>query len=369
MKLTTRVRPLFFENNALILLDQTLLPTTEVHVRCTTVSEVADAISTMKVRGAPAIGISAAYGMVLACRELGGSTHSDINSDNRREMLDKLLEAGRMLEATRPTAVNLAWAVRRMLAVIRQVIMEEQAPTMAAVEKVALTEATRIEEEDREMCEAMGLAALELLPKEPEKISILTHCNAGALATGGVGTALGVVRAVHAAGRLERLYADETRPFLQGARLTAWEAHKDDIPVTLQADVGAASLLATGKVHMVVVGADRIAANGDTANKVGTFGLAIVANWFKIPVVVAAPTSTLDLNLSDGTQIPIEERPAREVEGFGGVRTSPEGIGIRNPSFDVTPASLIAAIVTEQGVARPPFAQSLRRALEKAGRP
>jgi len=319
----TEVRTIRWVGDAVVLIDQRRLPAVEEYVTCRTLADVEEAIATMVVRGAPAIGVTAAYGMALA-----------------RRAGDDLAIAGERLKASRPTAVNLAWAVDRML-------------------EAGCTEdlARRIHEEDIGFCEAIGRHGLAAFPERGGRA--LTHCNTGALATAGIGTALGMIRAAHQAGRLERVYADETRPWLQGARLTAWECVRDGIPVTLLADSAAATLLSQGAVDLVVVGADRIAANGDAANKVGTYPLAVLAHRHGVPFYVAAPTSTLDLSLPDGGAIDIEQRPAHEVTHLAGAPIAPEGVDAFNPSFDVTPAELISGIVTERGMVRPPYIESL----------
>jgi methylthioribose-1-phosphate isomerase len=304
------------------------------------------AIKTMIVRGAPAIGVAAAYGMYLGAGE--------IETRDRTAFLERLEAVGQMLRDTRPTAVNLFWAIERMLKVART--------TPGSVEQVRQTlleTAKVINAEDIETCQAIGAHGLEVLPKQPEKLRLLTHCNAGALATAGYGTALGVVRSAYTAGRLQRLYADETRPRLQGAKLTTWECIYDGIPVTVITDSMAAHCMQQTMIDAVVVGADRIAANGDTANKIGTYSLALVAKAHNIPFFVAAPKSTVDLSLSNGSQIPIEERDPVEIYQIGETRLVPKGAEFYNPAFDVTPAELISAIITEQGAIAPAELQSI----------
>jgi methylthioribose-1-phosphate isomerase len=320
--------PLEWRDDALQLLDQRLLPVEEKWVACRTYEETARAIRDMVVRGAPAIGCTAAYGVALGIRQ--GAP------------LDQVCAA---LAATRPTAVNLFWALERM----KQV--------RAAGFDDYLKEAHRILAEDIAACVAIGDHGAPLLPDGV----VLTHCNAGALATGGYGTALGVIRSAVKKGRNLRVFADETRPFLQGARLTAWELHKSGIDVTLITDNMAAHLMQRGEIQSVVVGADRIARNGDTANKIGTYGVALAAQAHGIPFFVAAPLSTIDLRTPSGKEIPIEERDRREVTHVGDRALAPDGIGVRNPAFDVTPHALIAAIVTETGVAREPYVESLAK--------
>ncbi|HZR08264.1 MAG TPA: S-methyl-5-thioribose-1-phosphate isomerase [Myxococcales bacterium] len=325
-------RTLWFEDGALNLLDQRRLPAQAGIVTVRSARETAQAIRDMVVRGAPAIGCAAAYGMALAMR-----SGEDFE------------EARKLLLASRPTAVNLSWAVARLARV--------QPRTFEALR----AEADRVLEEDLASCKAIGRHGAQLVP---DGKGILTHCNAGGLATAGYGTALGVVRAALEAGKKCAVFADETRPWLQGARLTAWELLQDGIPVTLLPDVAAASLLRSGRIGCVVVGADRIARNGDTANKVGTYPLALAARAASVPFFVAAPTSTIDLAATSGADIPIEERAAAEVTHLGGARVAAEGVQVFNPAFDVTPADYIAAIVTERGVARAPYQRSLPPLLE-----
>jgi methylthioribose-1-phosphate isomerase len=328
------------------LIDQRRLPAVETYVTCASAAEVADAIRDMVVRGAPAIGVTAAFGIAL------GATQAAARD---AESFDRLLEAAlERIAGARPTAVNLFWAVARMRDLARAARAGGAPPaaTAAALEN----EARKIHDEDLAACRAIGSWGATLVPGEA---SILTHCNAGGLATAGYGTALGVVRAAVEAGKRVRVFADETRPFLQGARLTAWELLHDGIPTTLIADVAAASLLRAGEIDLVVVGADRIAANGDVANKVGTYPLALAAREHGVPFYVAAPLSTVDLACPDGSQVPIEERDGREVTEVNGTRIAPEGVDVRNPAFDVTPARLVTAIVTERGIARPPYGEAL----------
>ena len=316
------------------LLDQRLLPQRAEYVQCRNADEVAAAIRTMVVRGAPAIGVTAAYGMALAA--LGG---------------EDLSRAADILKASRPTAVNLAWAVDRMLDLSQHSAVSTQH---------FVAEAVRIHEEDIAANRAIGRHGAALLAKQA---TVLTHCNAGALATGGYGTALGVIRAAVEVGKKISVFADETRPYLQGARLTAWELQQDGIDVTLITDNMSGHFFQQGKFDAVIVGADRIAANGDTANKIGTYTVAVLANAHGVPFYVAAPVSTIDAACPDGRGIPIEERSAQEVVEMGGVRIAPEGIAVRHPAFDVTPAHLITAIITERGVLEPPFGEAIRTAL------
>ena len=332
--------PVAWHDDRVSLIDQTRLPTLYSRVEIRRSDDMAMAIKTMIVRGAPAIGVAAAYGMYLGARE--------IETDDRAEFLTALDGVADLLRGTRPTAVNLFWAIERMLKTAHQ--------TLGSVESITtllLRTAQEIQYEDLRTCQAIGDRGLEALPESPQKLRILTHCNAGALATAGYGTALGVVRSAWREGRLERVYADETRPRLQGAKLTAWECVQEGIPVTVITDSMAAHCMKEGLVDAVVVGADRIAANGDTANKIGTYSLALVARAHNIPFFVAAPLSTVDFSLSDGTQIPIEERDPVEIYRVGDTQLTPPGVDFYNPAFDVTPAELIAAIVTEDGAIPP----------------
>ena len=301
---------------------------------------MAEAISTMIVRGAPAIGVAAAYGMYLGARA--------IETTDRDRFLLELVEIGKLLRATRPTAVNLFWAIDRMEKTAAN--CEGSVPEIAAQLLVA---AQKINAEDIETCQAIGAHGLAALPSSPEKLRLLTHCNAGALATAGYGTALGVVRSAWTQGRLARLYADETRPRLQGARLTSWECVQEGIPVTVISDSMAAHCMKQGLIDAVVVGADRIAANGDAANKIGTYSLALIAAAHHVPFFVAAPRSTIDFSLSDGSLIPIEERHPAELYQIGETIICPPGVEFYNPAFDVTPAHLIQAIITEFGAFSP----------------
>ena len=334
------INPVRWENERLVLLDQTRLPAEEVERSCASWTEVADAIRRLVVRGAPAIGVAAAFGLVLAARESATRDASALRSD--------LEDAIKGLAATRPTAVNLFWALDRM----RRVIDAGPDLPAAALAERLLAEAQAIRDEDIAANRAMGAHGAALVPANAR---ILTHCNAGALATAGYGTALGVVRAAHAQGKVALVWVDETRPVMQGSRLTAWECVREGIPHRLIADVAAASVMSRGEVDLVVTGADRIAANGDTANKIGTYSLAVLAAHHRVPFYVAAPFSTIDPSIASGAQIPIEERDASEVRRVGGQQTAPSASPVFNPAFDVTPAALIAAIVTERGVVRPPY--------------
>jgi len=326
--------------DGVVMIDQTRLPNETSFVTCRTYTEVADAIRTMVIRGAPAIGVAAAMGVAL------GALHSD----NLEADMPLICET---LSKTRPTAVNLFWAIDRM----RGVYNAEKHLGPAGVRARLVEEARRIREEDIAINEAIGRNGAGLVP---DGKTVLTHCNAGALATAGFGTALGVIRAAVRMGKKIDVFADETRPFLQGARLTAWELQRDGIDTTLITDNMAGHFLKSGRIGCVVVGADRIAANGDVANKIGTYGVAVLAKENNVPFYVAAPMSTLDLTLESGDQIPIEERAAREVTHVQGVVVAPEGIKVANPAFDVTPNRYITAIITEGGVARAPYTDTLR---------
>jgi methylthioribose-1-phosphate isomerase len=336
-----------WRDGALVLIDQRRLPGQLVYERCADVDAVARAISELRVRGAPAIGVAAAYGLLIAANASRGETIDELRRD---------VEAAAVrLRATRPTAVNLGWALDEMLRVLGGDVASARAALGAKAEQLA--------REDLAACQRIGDNGAPLIPRGAR---VLTHCNAGALATVGYGTALGVIRSAHAQGRLSEVLVDETRPVLQGARLTAWELMRDGIPATLIADGAAAHYMARGRVDAIVVGADRIAANGDVANKIGTYGLAVLAHAHGIPFYVAAPISTLDPSTASGDQIPIEERDAAEVTTIAGQRIAPEGVRVGNPAFDVTPARFVTAIVTERGVAQAPYEASLRVLLEAA---
>jgi methylthioribose-1-phosphate isomerase len=328
-------------------IDQTRLPLEESYVLATTYEQVADVIVTMVVRGAPAIGVSAAYGVALGALKTTAHTTEGF--------VPEFENICARLAGTRPTAVNLFWAIDRMKGLFAD--LRSNGATLDQIKEKFLIEAHTMYEEDIAGCKTMGAFGGALLPREG---GVLTHCNAGALATCGYGTALGVIRAAVEQGKQIHVYADETRPFLQGARLTAWELMADGIPTTVICDNMAASLMRSGRIQAVVVGADRIAANGDTANKIGTYNVAILAREHGIPFYVAAPWSTIDTATPTGESIPIEERPAAEVTHHGGKQLTPHGVGIRNPAFDVTPAKYVTAIITERGVLRAPYVDSLR---------
>ena len=336
----SHVCPVAWDNDQVLLIDQTRLPAEYAVVEIKRYEDMAEAIRTMIVRGAPAIGVAAAYGVYLGARQ--------IRTADRDVFLEQLDAIAQKLRATRPTAVNLFWAIDRMLKTAHQT----RGP-VETVQQALLKTAQTINSEDLQTCRDIGDFGLQALPSKPEKLNLLTHCNAGALATAGYGTALGVVRSAWREDRLARLYADETRPRLQGAKLTTWECIQDDIPVTLIADGMAAHCMKQGLIDAVVVGADRIATNGDTANKIGTYSLALVAQAHAVPFLVAAPLSTVDFSLTDGSQIPIEERHPSEIYQIGETTICPAGVEFYNPAFDVTPADLIAAIITEHGAIAP----------------
>ena len=340
--LVTQFETIDFRGTELILLDQRRLPTEEIYVTCSTYSEVAKAIEEMVVRGAPAIGITAAYGVVLGLLTLKSEENS-----TRLAAFEAMISR---LANTRPTAVNLFWALERMRRAVASHLHEMD---LVQVIEMAEREAVAIHREDRDMCAAMGRHGAALMGDD---VTLLTHCNTGALATGGSGTALAVIRELAHQSRLKEVYAGETRPFLQGARLTAWELAKDDLPVTVITDNMAADFMRRGRIDAVVVGADRIAANGDTANKIGTYGLAVLCAAHDIPFYVVAPTSTIDPTTHTGEDIEIEQRNSREVTHVGIQQIVPSGVPVANPAFDVAPAHLITAIVTENGVNQPPYA-------------
>jgi methylthioribose-1-phosphate isomerase len=332
-----------FEDETVVLIDQRLLPGDEVYLRCRDHHQVAVAIRDMAVRGAPAIGVTAALGLALGVRR------ENAEGPVLQAAFDAMCAE---MAATRPTAVNLFWAIDRM----RRRFARDAAAGGAVLRDGLLQEAQAILDEDIASCRRMGDLGAPLLP---ENARVLTHCNAGALATAGYGTALGVIRSAARLGRIRQVYADETRPYLQGARLTAWELMQDAIPTTLIADNMAGHLMARGEIDAVIVGADRIAANGDVANKIGTYSVAVLAKENGLPFYVAAPTSTFDLATPTGAGIPIEERPAEEVTHHAGRRLAPAGVSVRNPAFDVTPHRYVTAIVCERGIARAPYTESL----------
>jgi len=335
-----------WQPDAVVMIDQRKLPGQEVYVRCKTAQEVARAIKTMVIRGAPAIGVAAAMGIALGLRRS--------KSSGTRQFAVEFTKLCDLMAATRPTAVNLFWAIDRMKKSFAAGVQAGQ--SVDELKDRLEREAQMIHDEDVESCRAMGRFGADLVPAQAR---ILTHCNAGALATAGYGTALGVIRAAAEMGKVVQVFADETRPFLQGARLTAWELVRDNVPTTVITESMAGPLMRKGDVDFVVVGADRIAANGDVANKIGTYTVAMMANAHNVPFYVAAPLSTIDLATPDGDHIPIEQRHAREITHLGSTRLAPEGASVWNPAFDVTPHRLIAGIITERGIARPPYDVSL----------
>jgi len=330
-------------------IDQTKLPTEETYVVCTTHQQVADVIRTMVVRGAPAIGVSAAMGVALGVMNSTAASESELRIE--------FDEIARVIGETRPTAVNLFWAIQRMRAKFESL----HGQSLTKIKNALVEEAKRMHAEDIAANQAMGSHGATLMPASG---GVLTHCNAGALATCGYGTALGVIRAAVEAGKKIHVYADETRPFLQGSRLTAWELMKDGIATTVISDNMAGAMMQQGKIQAIVVGADRIAANGDVANKIGTYSVAVLAKEHEIPFYVAAPISTVDLATPNGSKIPIEQRSSKEVTHIGGRQMVPDGVSVENPAFDVTPAKYVAAIVTERGIARAPYGESLRKLSE-----
>jgi methylthioribose-1-phosphate isomerase len=343
------VKAIEWADGKLMLLDQTLLPVEQRVLELDSYKEVIQAIKDMKVRGAPAIGVAAAYAVAMAARE--------VRVDGHREFLPLLEQAGREIASARPTAVNITWAVERMLKVV------EPELDLGQVRARLVAEARRIHEEDIGINRMIGDFGKGLMP---EGGAVLTHCNTGALATAGYGTALGVIRAGWEDGKRFHVFNTETRPFLQGARLTSWELVQLGIPSTLIVDSSAGLLMRRGEVSCVIVGADRVAANGDVANKIGTYTLAVVARENGIPFYVAVPISTIDLSILSGDEIPIEERRPEEVTQFGGRQTTPEGIGVRNPAFDITPHEYVSAIITERGIVQEPYGENLLKAV-KAG--
>ena len=342
-----------WQDDVIVMVDQRKLPGQEIYVRCRTAQDVARAIRTMVIRGAPAIGVAAAMGIALGVRRS--------SAKGTRQLAVDFQKVCDMMAATRPTAVNLFWAIDRM-----KRAFSEAAQAGASADEIAArldAEARHIHDEDVASCRAMGGYGAVVLP---DGARVLTHCNAGALATAGYGSALGVVRAAVEQGKRIAVIADETRPFLQGARLTAWELLRDGIQTTVITESMAGPLMRAGEIDLVVVGADRIAANGDTANKIGTYTVAVLAHEHKLPFYVTAPLSTIDLATPDGERIPIEERDQREVTHLGPSRLTPIGAKIRNPAFDVTPHRYITGIITDKGIIRPPYTETLKRAVEMA---
>ncbi|HTY21343.1 MAG TPA: S-methyl-5-thioribose-1-phosphate isomerase [Geobacteraceae bacterium] len=343
-------RTIEWRDNRVVMIDQTRLPAEEVYNEYSDFKGVAEAIRGMVIRGAPAIGVAAAMGIALGARDIIADTF-----DSYFRQLENICE---VMAKTRPTAVNLFWAIERM----KRVALINRERGLAQISELLKEEAIRVEMEDLAICKAIGRHGASLVK---DGAAILTHCNAGGLATAGYGTALGVIRAAHEEGKKIRVFADETRPWLQGARLTAWELLQEGIPVTLIADNMAGWLMKKGEIGICVVGADRIAANGDTANKIGTYSVAVLAKENGIPFYVAAPTSTLDLTKKSGDDIPIEERHSLEVTHLHGIPVAPEGISVRNPAFDVTPSRYISGIITEKGVVTGDYERQLRRLVDK----
>ncbi len=340
------IQTLEWTDSGVRFIDQTKLPTEETYVTCKTYTQVADVIRNMVVRGAPAIGVAAAMGIALGIKDSKAE-----NGGQLKQEFDRVCDA---MGKTRPTAVNLFWAIRRM----RDKFEMLRVRPLAQIKQSLIEEAKRMHAEDIASNQAMGRHGATLMPATG---GVLTHCNAGALATCGYGTALGVIRAAVEQGKKIHVFADETRPFLQGSRLTAWELMKDGIPTTVISDNMAGAMMKQGKINAIVVGADRIAANGDVANKIGTYSLAVLAKEHNIPFYVAAPLSTVDFETLDGSGIPIEQRDGKEVTHIAGRQMVPDGVEVENPAFDVTPAKYVTAIVTERGIARAPYEDSLRR--------
>jgi methylthioribose-1-phosphate isomerase len=338
------IQTLEWTDNGVRFIDQTKLPTEETYVTCRTYEQVADAIRTMVVRGAPAIGVAAAMGIALGVKNSKAETVGELKRD-----FDHICD---VIGETRPTAVNLFWAISRMQEKFERLRIRP----IGQIKQELVEESQRMHAEDIAANQAMGRHGATLMPSAG---GVLTHCNAGALATAGYGTALGVIRAAVEQGKKIHVFADETRPFLQGSRLTAWELMKDGIPTTVISDNMAGAMMRQGKIGAIVVGADRIAANGDVANKIGTYGVAVLAKENGIPFYVAAPVSTVDLSCADGEKIPIEQRNAREITHIAGKQMVPDGVSVENPAFDVTPAKYVTAIITERGIARAPFDESL----------
>lgn len=336
-----------WKNNEVELLDQRLLPQKAVYVKCKTAEDIYSAIKKMKIRGAPAIGIAGAYGVYLGARKSKAKNIASFKKDLAKVM--------KYLASSRPTARNLFWALEEM----EEVVKRNSKKSVVEVKKLLLKEAHKVLAEDKRICRRIGKNGSTLIKKGS---NVLTHCNAGGLATGDYGTALGVIFA--SKGKIKRVYADETRPVLQGARLTVWELLQRKVPTTLICDNMAASLMAKKEIDAIIVGADRIAANGDAANKIGTYNLAVLAKYHKVPFYVAAPESTFDLSISSGKGIPIEERSAEEVRTIGGKTITVPGVNVKNPAFDVTPRKLISAIITEKGVIRKPTARRVRKVLK-----
>jgi len=345
----SKVQTLIWDERNLHLIDQRKLPFIKEYEVCDTFEKVAAAIKDMVVRGAPAIGVSAAYGAAIAALQYEGSTKEDF-----KKYFENALEC---LAASRPTAVNLFWALKRM----KDVFIDNEDHDIASIKKALVAEAEKTEYEDVLINKKIGESGIEAFKDFKSSVRILTHCNAGALATAGYGTALGVIRSLASVGKIKNVVVDETRPYLQGARLTAWELEQENIPFFIITDNMAAHMMSKGEVDAVVAGADRIASNGDSANKIGTLGVSILASYYNIPFFIAAPLSTIDISIKTGSQIPIEERDGREVREVLGKRIISDEMPVRNPSFDVTPAANITGIITEKGVIYPPFTENIER--------
>jgi methylthioribose-1-phosphate isomerase len=358
----SNVKTLIWDNKSLKLIDQRKLPFEEIYVDCITADDVGIAIKDMVARGAPAIGVAAAYGAALAAKQYTG--------DDEAEFIAFLNAKLKMLGNTRPTAVNLFWAINRMKGIVEKSISQSNTyPSdtglINTIKDNLAAEAQKIEREDQEINLKLGKNGASIFSARVDKLKILTHCNAGALATAGYGTALGVIRSLHSDGKVENVIVDETRPYLQGARLTAWELYREEIPFFVISDNMSGYFMSKGMVHIVIVGADRVAANGDAANKIGTLSVSILAKYFNIPLYIAAPISTIDINTIDGTKIPIEQRDDNEVREISGKRIIPDYMPVANPSFDVTPNENISAIITERGVIYSPFKENIKRIVER----
>ena len=349
METDSKVQTLIWDGRSLMLIDQRKLPFIKEYVICDTYEKVAVAIKDMVVRGAPAIGISAAYGAAIAGMQYEGLSKKDFT-----RFFEKAVS---FLAASRPTAVNLSWALKKM----KEVFIKYEHLGIEAIKKKLIDEAKLMESEDISINKKIGENGTHAFKNFKGKVKILTHCNAGALATAGYGTALGVIRSLALIDKIKHVVVDETRPYLQGARLTAWELYQEKIPFFIITDNMAAYMMSKGEVDSVVVGADRIASNGDSANKIGTLGLSILASYYRIPFFIAAPISTIDMNIESGTEIPIEERDGREVREVMGKKIISDEMPVRNPSFDVSPAENITAIITEKKVILPPFKENIRK--------
>ena len=350
---SSMVSTLIWDNKSLKLIDQRELPFKKIYINCSSTEQVAGAIKDMVVRGAPAIGVTAAYGAAIAAAEFSGS--------DKDEFLSHMENSIKILSGARPTAVNLFWALDRM----KKILYESKHLTVDEIKQKLLDRAKKIEEEDLSINYRIGKNGKDIFSKNKNKLKVLTHCNAGALATSGYGTALAVVRSLHSAGKIENVIVDETRPYLQGARLTAWELYQEKIPFFIITDNMAGYFMSKKMVDVVIVGADRVAPNGDSANKIGTLSVSILAKYYDIPFYIAAPKSTIDTGICSGGDIPIEERKPSEIREVMGTRIIPDYMPVRNPSFDVTPSENITAIITEEGVVYPPFGKNLGQLMKK----